>query len=104
MGLYPSDKKKLLALPFYLAKRAENPDHFGDDEMKLFNELTGLNWHDDKSINISRTHDQEEKITEFEYEKYLNPALIKNLDTSSDDFKQLVRTANFVSKTRLETL
>lgn len=104
MGLYPSDKKKLLALPFYLAKRAENPERFGDDEEALFKELTGLNWQDDKSIEISRTHDLEEKITEFEYEKYLNPTLIKDLDTSSDEFKQMVRTANFASKTRLEQI
>lgn len=48
MGLNSSDRKKLLALPFYLSKRAELPEpKKGQYEYKLFEELYGFKWHED---------------------------------------------------------
>ena len=44
----------------------------------------------------------EEKITEFDYEKYMNPELIKNLDTKSSEFKAMIKLANYMSKTSEE--
>lgn len=38
-------------------------------EMTLFEDITGLKWDDDLGIEI----DHEDKITEFNYEKYLSP-------------------------------
>ena len=101
LNLYPSDRKKLLALPFYLAKRSEAPEpRRGQAAFKLFEELSGESWYDD-----ARTaRDTEEKITEFDYEKFLNPELLKRCDTESEDFKQMVRQLNYLSKTRHETL
>jgi len=99
MSLYPSDKKKMLALPFYLAKRKENPEpKRGQPEYELFKELTGKDWYWDVRI----VTDPEQKITEFDYEKYLNPALLEGVDTSAPEFKDLVRTLNFVTKTQYE--
>lgn len=46
MSLHPSDRKKLLALPFALSKRSQNPDpQIGMVEMELYEELTGRPWH-----------------------------------------------------------
>lgn len=74
LGLYPSDKKKMLSLPFYMAKRQENPEvRNGQSYMNLFEELTGMKYFADSRLE----HDLEEKITEFDYEKYLNPELLK---------------------------
>jgi hypothetical protein len=42
LGMNPSDKKKILALPFYLSKRTQLPEpRRGQREYKLFTELTG---------------------------------------------------------------
>ena len=62
--------------------------------------MTGRNYFEDASESI----DREEKITEFNYEDYLNPELLKGIDTESDDFKLFIKTLNFYSKTRLEKL
>lgn len=74
----------MLALPFYLSKRSELPTpRMGQDEMDLFEELTGKEWH----IYDDLDHDPETKITEFDYEKYLNPKLLEGVDTKSEAFK-----------------
>jgi hypothetical protein len=46
--------------------------------------LTGMDWFDDARLEV----DTEEKITEFNYEKFLHPAYLRTVDTSSDKFKQ----------------
>lgn len=44
-NLHTSDRKKLLALPFYMSKRTELPEpRKGQDEYNLFKEITGNNW------------------------------------------------------------
>jgi len=97
--LQPSDKKKLLSLPFYLTKRQETPTpRAGQTEIALFKELTGEDWHAHSRVNT----DSETKITEFDYENYLNPALIKDMDTSSPEFKEFVHQLNFLTKTKYE--
>jgi hypothetical protein len=51
MGMNPSDRKKILALPFYLTKRHQLPEpRRGQKELELFEELTGTNWFDDAQI------------------------------------------------------
>ena len=75
-------------MPFYLAKRSETPEpRRGQAAFELFEELSGQAWHDDATTSV----DSEEKITEFDYEKYLNPELLKRCDTESEDFKMMVR-------------
>jgi len=97
--LYPSDKKKLLALPFHLAKRSENPaPKRGQAAYDLFKELTGEDWYAYSEVDT----DLETKITEFDYEKYLNPKLMEGVDTKSSEFKDFVRKLNFLSKTKYE--
>ena len=46
--------------------------------------------------------DPETKITEFDYENYLNPQLLANVDTKTDEFKLFVRALNFTTKTQYE--
>lgn len=48
--------------------------------------------------------DREFKITEFDYENYLDPELLKNVDTKTESFKDFIRLLNFTSKTRYELL
>lgn len=68
--------------------------------MKLFEELTGMGWYDDIEISV----DQEKKITEFDYEDFLHPAILKDMDTKSPEFKQLIRYLNYNTKTKFERL
>jgi hypothetical protein len=80
----PSDKKKILALPFYLAKRSQLPDpRRGQKEFELFKELTNRDWYSDDREII----DTEFKITEFDYENYFHPSLLEKTDTDSAEFK-----------------
>ena len=46
LNLYPSDKKKMLALSFYMAKRQENPSpkQGQDGQFELFKDITGADW------------------------------------------------------------
>ena len=46
--------------------------------------------------------DPEKKITEFDYEEFLHPELLKTVDTGSDSFKKFVRLANLNTKTQYE--
>ena len=101
LPLYSSDRKKLLALPFYMAKRSECPEpRRGQFEWDLFKELTGSNWNDDAGYKF----DEEHKITEFDYENYLDPVLLKNVDTTSDSFKEFIKVLNYTTKTKHERL
>lgn len=64
-----SDRKKLLALPFFLAKRSQLPEpRRGQKEFNLFSQLSGQNWYDDATTLV----DEEYKITEFDYENYFS--------------------------------
>lgn len=99
MGFNPSDRKKLLALPFYMAKRAELPEpKIGQPEFALFREVTGFDWNEDKSLII----DNEKKITEFDYENFIPSEVIKRVNTKSQEFKKEIRLLNLTSKTRYE--
>ena len=47
VGLYPSDRQKLLSLPFYLAKRRELPSpKKGQWQWNLFEEIYGKPWNE----------------------------------------------------------
>lgn len=48
--------------------------------------------------------DEEHKITEFDYENYLPPTLLKLTNTKEDDFKTLVRAFNLFTQTDYENL
>jgi hypothetical protein len=65
-------------------------------EFDLFKDLSGRGWFDDDKMVM----DPEHKITEFDYENYFNPILLKNKElTSSDEFKHLIRVLNYFSRT-----
>lgn len=101
MGLITSDRKRILALPLYMAKRSQAPDpKRGQTEFELFTNLTGREYTEDVGVHI----DKENKITEFEYEKFLNPVLLQRVNTQNDTFKNFVRETNFVTKTKHERL
>ena len=46
--------------------------------------------------------DDPSKITEFDYENYLSPALLEGVDTNSAEFKNFVRSLNLLTKTKYE--
>ena len=101
MELNTSDRKKLLALPFYLSKRRQLAEpKRGQREFDLFKKLTGKDWYDDADVSM----DDEFKITEFDYENYLNPELLKDVNTDSDEFKQTIKLLNYFTYTEYEKL
>lgn len=94
-----SDKKKLLALPFYLVKRAELPEpKIGQKEWDLFTELYGLpyNHYDDED------YDPEEKITEFNYENFIPPLMLAQYDVQSEEFKEMIKLMHLTTRTKIE--
>ena len=96
---FPSDRKKLLALPFYLAKRKELPEpKKGQWQYDLFTQMTGKEWTHYDAVKF----DTEEKITEFNYEKFIPRAQLKNMDTSSEEFKLMIKEMNLKQKTQME--
>ena len=101
LSLNPSDRKKLLMLPLAMAKRSELPEpKKGQHEYELFKEITGTDWNSD----VTTRDDKEFKITEFDYENYFSEALIKQTNTNSQEFKDLIRILNFTTKTKYEKL
>lgn len=48
--------------------------------------------------------DKQTKITEFDFEKYLNPTLLQRVNSQNDTFKNFVRSVNFLSNTSFEQL
>lgn len=101
LGLITTDRKRLLSLPIYMAKRAQAPEpKRGQAEFDLFTNLTGQDFTEDIGVSL----DKEKKITEFEFEKFLNPALLQRVNTGNTQFKQLIRSLNFSSQTNLERL
>ena len=87
----PSDKKKLLALPFYLTKRSALPDpRYGQKEWQIFEELYGRSWDAYDGLKF----DPEDKITEFNYENHISKHMLKGEETQSDSFLKTIRMAN----------
>ena len=46
--------------------------------------------------------DDEEKITEFNYENFIPTEVLARYDTNSDSFKEMIRIMNINSKTQME--
>ena len=68
--------------------------------MEIFKELTGRDWYDNDGIS----RDEEHKITEFDYENYLDPQTLKGVDTESKEFKHLIKALNIFTNTKYEQL
>ena len=96
IGLAESDRKKILSLPIYLAKRTQNPEpKRGQKEFDFFTNFTGKEYTADWSVIL----DKENKITEFEFEKFLNLTLLKRVNAQKNEFLHFVRKQNFSSST-----
>jgi hypothetical protein len=101
IGLYTSDRKRILSLPIYMSKRSQNPEPLrGQKEFDLFTSLTGK----DFTSDFATTLDKEQKITEYDFEKYLNPQLLQRVNSQEDFFKNYVRKVNFATNTQYEQL
>ncbi len=48
--------------------------------------------------------DFEDKITEFNYEKFISQDDLEGVDTQSDEFKKMIKELNLKNKTKLEHL
>jgi hypothetical protein len=96
MKLSPSDRKKLLAMPFGNAKRIQHPEpKKGQIEWQIFEEFAGKPWDHFDEV----TFDPEEKITEFEYEKFIPKLVLDTMDVNSQEFKNYIKMKNFTTKT-----
>lgn len=62
--------------------------------------MTGHNWHDDAQIAI----DPETKITEFDWENYIDPQLIDPKLVGTPEFKKMIKILNYTSRTKYEAL
>jgi hypothetical protein len=60
----------------------------------------GVKFDSDSHLTI----DPEEKITEYNYEKFLPEDLIKTMDVRSAEFKETIKMLNYSMKTRYEQL
>ena len=95
----PSDRKKLLGLPFLATKRSELPDpKKGQKEWDIFYAMFGEEWDSFTGMLL----DKEDKVTEFNYEHHIPKHILNTLDTQSEDFKQVLKEMNFNTKTRFE--
>lgn len=82
-----------------MSKRVEAPSpKVGQKEWDLFKEIYGVEWNYYDHLKF----DPEEKITEFNYEKFIPKNVLKKVDTSSDAFKRYIKIANLNSKTKYE--
>jgi DNA-binding helix-hairpin-helix protein with protein kinase domain len=60
--------------------------------------MYGMKWHDHMRV----VQDDEHKITEFNYEQYFSPELLKDIDTQSEQFKTYIKIMNLSSRTEFE--
>lgn len=82
-----------------MSKRSEKPSpKVGQKEWDLFKEIYGVEWDYFDHLKF----DPEEKITEFNYEKFIPPHVLKKMDTKSASFKRYIKLANLNSKTKYE--
>jgi hypothetical protein len=95
----PSDRKKMLALPFHLAKQSELPEpKKGQKEWEIFYNLYGVEYDQFNELIF----DKEDKITEFNYENFIPKHILQTMDTESSEFKNLVKKLNLYSRTAYE--
>lgn len=70
----------------------------GQKEWDLFTKIYGSLYSD----FADKKFDDEDKITEFNYEKFIPKAILDGIDTQSDSFKQLIKSVNFLTHTKME--
>lgn len=100
MNLQPSDRKKMLALPFYLTKRSEIPaPKRGQAEWDMYKEVYGEEYWNDLDL-LDR--DTEEKVTEFNYEKFFPEGALDGVDTQGQEFKNKIKMMNLTMRTKYE--
>lgn len=94
-----SDRKKMLAMPFALRKHVQMPEpKKGQHEWTMFSEWAGKPWDAYENVEF----DPEEKITEFEYEKFIPKQILATMDTQSLEFRNYVKMLNLKTRTSLE--
>lgn len=71
---------------------------YGQKEWDLFTEMYGNLYSDYEDLQF----DPEEKITEFNYEKFIPEYELANMDTQSQEFKDMIKMMNVKSKTQYE--
>jgi len=82
-----------------MSKRSEKPSpKQGQKEWDLFKEMYGVEWNYYDGLKF----DPEEKITEFNYEKFIPKNVLDRIDTKSAEFKRYVKMQNLNSKTKYE--
>ena len=89
----------MLTMPFFLSKRAELPEpKFGQKEWDLFTKMYGTLYDDYSDVFF----DEENKITEFNFENYLPERMANDDETISTSFKNEVKYMNLMTSTKYE--
>jgi hypothetical protein len=100
MSLTRSDRSKMLALPFFCARRTQGPEpKKGQWQWDLFTELSGgksWNHYDDLE------YDPEHKVNFNEYQKFFPAGLVEKMDSNNEEFKKQIRLMTLLSKTEYE--
>lgn len=95
LNLYPSDKAKMLALPFFTSRRSQGPaPQKGQWQWNLFTEITGKTW--DHYDNWEVDHENKTSA------KDLIPAVRERIDTESSEFKKHLNMYNLLTPTQYE--
>jgi hypothetical protein len=95
MSLYPSDRAKMLALPFFMARRKQGPEpKKGQWQWELFNEITGNYW----DAFEHHEYDPEDKTTIDSLPK----GLVERIDVEDPEFKRQLNMHRLLTKTTIE--
>ena len=95
MNIYPSERAKLLALPFFMNRRVQNPDPIkGTWQWELFKEFSGYDW----DAFAHYEYDPEDKYSEKDIPK----GLLEKIDQESPYFKKELRKKFLLTPTTFE--
>jgi len=70
----------------------------GQKEYALFQKLYGKSWNYYENLEF----DPQEKITEFNYEKFIPSEILKDMNTGSNEFKNTIELLNLNMRTDYE--
>lgn len=97
---FPSDKDKLLGMPFFAYRHRQLPvPEPGTWQYDLFEEIYGKPYH-----YLKKVFETQNKINKFNYHLFLHPSIIEKYDTESEEFDQYLRTLNLQFLTEKEKM
>lgn len=91
---FESDKKKLLGLDFMVNRLRQLPEpEQGSWQDSIYEEIFGEPYYTDKGLPQLI-----DKVSKYNYEKHLHPAIVGKYDTASEEFETFLKTEYFKNK------